>query len=51
MQTKLTIKGQTTVPLHIRKMRATKHSENMHPIEINDTGFCVKKIGKAYEEV
>ncbi len=43
--------GESNRTLHIRKMRATKHSENMHPIEINDSGFVVKKIGKAYEEV
>ncbi len=42
--------GESNRTLHIRKMRSTKHSEALHPIEITDSGFGVKKIGKAYEE-
>lgn len=36
--------------LHIRKMRATKHSEDLHPIEINETGVVVHKLDKEYDE-
>lgn len=35
---------QSNRTLHIRKMRATKHSEQIHPIEISSTGIKVKKI-------
>jgi circadian clock protein KaiC len=28
--------------LSVRKMRKTKHSEEVHPIEISDKGICVK---------
>ena len=28
----------------IRKMRATKHSSEIHPMEINDFGISIKKI-------
>jgi KaiC/GvpD/RAD55 family RecA-like ATPase len=28
----------------IRKMRATKHSSEIHPMEINDSGITIKKI-------
>ncbi len=37
--------------LHIRKMRATKHSEELHPIVIDDKGITIQKVGKEYEEV
>lgn len=38
--------------LHIRKMRATKHSEDLHPVEIATTkGIVVKKIEDEYKEV
>ncbi|HIH09459.1 MAG TPA: AAA family ATPase [Candidatus Diapherotrites archaeon] len=37
--------------LHIRKMRATKHSEDLHPIEITDKGVVVHRVEKEYEEI
>ncbi|MBI4210409.1 MAG: ATPase [Candidatus Diapherotrites archaeon] len=36
--------------LHIRKMRATKHSEDLHPIQITDTGIAVHRVEKEYED-
>ena len=30
--------------LHIRKMRATRHSEDLHPLEISDSGIKIYKI-------
>ncbi len=30
--------------LHVRKMRATKHSEDLHPLDITETGIRVQKI-------
>ena len=30
--------------LHVRKMRATKHSEDLHPLEITDSGIKIYKI-------
>ena len=41
---------QSNRTLHIRKMRATKHSEELHPIEINDSGIVVHKVSEEYEE-
>jgi len=35
--------------LHIRKMRATKHSEDLHPIEITPKGIKIKKVDKEYD--
>ena len=35
--------------LHIRKMRATKHSEDLHPIEIGTRGISIKKVDKEYD--
>jgi len=35
--------------LHIRKMRATKHSEDLHPIEITPKGMTIKKVDKEYD--
>ena len=35
--------------LHIRKMRATKHSEDLHPIEITPKGIMIKKVDKEYD--
>ncbi|MAG18281.1 MAG: ATPase [Candidatus Diapherotrites archaeon] len=35
--------------LHIRKMRATKHSEDLHPIEIDSKGMNIKKVDKEYD--
>jgi len=34
--------------LHIRKMRATKHSEELHPLEISKKGIVVHKIEEEY---
>ncbi len=42
---------QSNRTLHIRKMRATKHSEDLHPIEITDKGIVVHKIEEEYEEI
>ena len=35
--------------LHIRKMRATKHSEELHPIEFTKNGMVVHKIEEEYK--
>ena len=35
---------QSNRTLHIRKMRATKHSEDIHPIEITKNGLKVHKV-------
>ncbi len=37
--------------LHIRKMRATKHSEELHPLEISSEGVVVKKVEEDYEDI
>jgi len=37
--------------MHIRKMRATKHSEELHPIEITDKGIKISKIDREYEDL
>ncbi len=37
--------------LHIRKMRATKHSEDLHPVEISNKGMTIKKIEDEYRQV
>lgn len=37
--------------MHIRKMRATKHSEELHPMTISEKGITIQKVGKEYEEV
>lgn len=34
--------------LHIRKMRATKHSEDLHPIEITERGIVVHNVEDVY---
>ncbi len=36
--------------LHIRKMRATRHSEDLHPMEITSDGIVVRKVEKEYEK-
>jgi len=41
---------QSNRTLHIRKMRATKHSEDLHPIKITNKGMVVRKIEESYEE-
>jgi KaiC/GvpD/RAD55 family RecA-like ATPase len=35
---------QSNRTLHIRKMRATKHSEDLHPLQITENGIKIKKI-------
>jgi len=42
---------QSNRTLHIRKMRATKHSEDLHPLEITEKGIIIKKIDEEYKEV
>jgi len=37
--------------IHVRKMRSTKHSEELHPIEIGAKGIVIKKMDKEYEDV
>ncbi len=39
---------QSNRTLHIRKMRATKHSEDLHPIQISDSGIKVHKVEEDY---
>ncbi|MFH1256360.1 MAG: ATPase domain-containing protein [Candidatus Diapherotrites archaeon] len=41
---------QSNRTLHIRKMRATKHSEDLHPIEITERGMVIHKIEEEYEK-
>ncbi len=41
---------QSNRTLHIRKMRSTKHSEDLHPIEITEKGIVVHKIEEEYAE-
>jgi len=40
---------QSNRTLHIRKMRATKHSEDLHPLEINDNGITIRKVEEDYD--
>ena len=35
--------------LHIRKMRGTKHSEDLHPLEISQRGIIVHRIEEELE--
>jgi len=39
---------QSNRTLHIRKMRATKHSEDLHPLSINDSGIKIHKVEEDY---
>ncbi len=39
---------QSNRTLHIRKMRATKHSEDLHPLEINENGINIRSIEEDY---
>lgn len=41
---------QNNRTLHIRKMRATNHSEDLHPLEISNKGMVVHKIEEEYTE-
>jgi len=45
----LNVGMQSNRTLQIRKMRATKHSEDIHPIEITDKGIVVHKIEEEYK--
>lgn len=40
---------QSNRTMHIRKMRATKHSEDLHPLEITDKGIVIHKVEEEYE--
>ncbi len=40
---------QSNRTLHIRKMRATKHSEDLHPLEITEFGIKVHNVEDDYE--
>ncbi len=39
---------QSNRTLHIRKMRATKHSEDLHPLQITETGIKIRKVEDDY---
>ena len=41
---------QSNRTMHIRKMRSTKHSEDLHPLEITEKGIAVHKIEEEFEE-
>ena len=40
---------QSNRTLHIRKMRATKHSEDLHPLSISDSGVKIHKVEDDYK--
>lgn len=40
---------QSNRTLHIRKMRATKHSEDLHPVEISDKGITIHNVDDDYK--
>jgi len=42
---------QSNRTMHIRKMRATNHSEDLHPLEIGKDGITVRRIEEEYGEV
>ena len=42
---------QSNRTLHIRKMRATNHSEDLHPMEITEKGIKIHKIEEEYDKV
>lgn len=39
---------QSNRTLHIRKMRATKHSEDLHPIQISNDGIKIHSVDEDY---
>ncbi|MBU0635909.1 AAA family ATPase [Candidatus Micrarchaeota archaeon] len=41
---------QSNRTMHIRKMRATHHSEDLHPLKISDNGIEIHKVDEAYDE-
>ncbi len=42
---------QSNRTLHIRKMRSTKHSEDLHPLTIDEKGITVHKIDEEYQNL
>jgi KaiC/GvpD/RAD55 family RecA-like ATPase len=42
------VSTQSNRTLHIRKMRATKHSEDLHPLKISDSGIVIRRIEDDY---
>ncbi len=40
---------QSNRTLHIRKMRATKHNEDLHPLQITDSGIKILKVEDDYK--
>lgn len=40
---------QSNRTLHIRKMRSTKHSEDLHPLEITNTGIKIHNVDEDYD--
>ncbi|MFH1663266.1 MAG: ATPase domain-containing protein [archaeon] len=42
--------GGTNRTVHIRKMRSTKHSEDLHPLTITKDGIKIHGIEEAYDE-
>jgi KaiC/GvpD/RAD55 family RecA-like ATPase len=44
------IGSQSNRTMHIRKMRATHHSEDLHPIKITTKGLEIHKIEEEYEK-
>ncbi|MEK6820904.1 MAG: ATPase domain-containing protein, partial [archaeon] len=43
--------GQSNRTMHIRKLRATHHSENLHPIEITPQGMRVLSRESSFQNV
>ena len=41
---------QSNRTMHIRKMRGTKHSEDLHPITITKNGIEIHKLEEVYEK-
>ena len=42
--------GGTNRTIHVRKLRSTKHSEDLHPVSITDKGIQVHKLEEVFEE-
>jgi KaiC/GvpD/RAD55 family RecA-like ATPase len=45
----LGVGSQATRTIYVRKMRGTKHSMEIHPMEITDKGVVVKKIEEVFK--
>ncbi len=41
----MSVGARSNRTIHVRKLRATKHSEDLHPMEITDKGIVVHEIG------